>query len=297
MKRRYFAILLMAALLVSCFAVSALATQAQLNYVTDEAGLFTDTERGTLESRAQEISERYNFGVYIITLPDYRDYTTSSSVETCAMGLYDDNTLGWGSDRAGTMLLLSMQERDFDLDFYSSRANRIFTEVGRDRMEDRFIPYFRNDNFYGGYMEYLNTCEEYLQAAEEGHPVGEGEQTGIHIDVHISTDGVYPVGEGESRYSGQDEKASPALALIPGGIAALLVGIFTSAPMHSAKQQRDANQYVRGRLNLRRRSDMFLNRTVSRSPRNTESRSSGSSGGSHSHSYSSGGHSGRSGKF
>lgn len=278
MKRRYFAILLMAALLVSCFAVSALATQAQLNYVTDEAGLFTDTERGTLESRAQEISERYNFGVYIITLPDYRDYTTSSSVETCAMELYDDNTLGWGSDRAGTMLLLSMQERDFDLDFYSSRANRIFTEVGRDRMEDRFIPYFRNDNFYGGYMEYLNTCEEYLQAAEEGHPVGEG----------------------ESRHSGQDEKASPALALIPGGIAALLVGIFTSAPMHSAKQQRDANQYVRGRLNLRRRSDMFLNRTVSRSPRNTESRSSGSSGssgGSHSHSYSSGGHSGRSGKF
>lgn len=275
MKRRYFAILLMAALLVSCFAVSALATQAQLNYVTDEAGLFTDTERGTLESRAQEISERYNFGVYIITLPDYRDYTTSSSVETCAMELYDDNTLGWGSDRAGTMLLLSMQERDFDLDFYSSRANRIFTEVGRDRMEDRFIPYFRNDNFYGGFMEYLDTCEEYLQAAEEGRPVGEG----------------------ESRYSGQDEKASPALALIPGGIAALLVGIFTSAPMHSAKQQRDANQYVRGRLNLRRRSDMFLNRTVSRSPRNTESRSSGSSGGSHSHSYSSGGHSGRSGKF
>ena len=278
MKRRYFAILLMAALLVSCFAVSALATQAQLNYVTDEAGLFTDTERGTLESRAQEISERYNFGVYVITLPDYRDYTTSSSVETCAMELYDDNTLGWGSDRAGTMLLLSMQERDFDLDFYSSRANRIFTEVGRDRMEDRFIPYFRNDNFYGGYMEYLNICEEYLQAAEEGHPAGEG----------------------ESRYSGQDEKASPALALIPGGIAALLVGIFTSAPMHSAKQQRDANQYVRGRLNLRRRSDMFLNRTVSRSPRNTESRSSGSSGssgGSHSHSYSSGGHSGRSGKF
>ena len=216
--------------------------------------------------------------MYIITLPDYRDYTTSSSVETCAMELYDDNTLGWGSDRAGTMLLLSMQERDFDLDFYSSRANRIFTEAGRDRMEDRFIPYFRNDNFYGGYMEYLNTCEEYLQAAEEGHPVGEG----------------------ESRYSGQAEKASPALALIPGGIAALLVGIFTSAPMHSAKQQRDANQYVRGRLNLRRRSDMFLNRTVSRSPRNTESRSSGSSGssgGSHSHSYSSGGHSGRSGKF
>lgn len=275
MKRRYFAVLFALMLLVGCFAVSAAATQAQLNYVTDEAGLFSASELTALENRAAEISEKYHFGVYIITLPDYRDYTTSSSVETCAMELYDDNDLGWDSDRAGTMLLLSMEERDYELDFYSSRADRIFTEAGRDRMEDRFLRYFRQDDFYGGFREYLNTCEEYLLAAEEGHPVGEG----------------------ESRYSDQDEKPSPALALIPGGLAALLVGIFTSAPMRSARQQRDANQYVQGRLNLRRRSDMFLNRTVTRRPRNTDPGNSHGSGGSHSHSYSSGGHSGRSGKF
>lgn len=275
MKRRYFAVLFALMLLVGCFAVSAAATQAQLNYVTDEAGIFSASELTALENRAAEISEKYHFGVYIITLPDYRDYTTSSSVETCAMELYDDNDLGWDSDRAGTMLLLSMEERDYDLDFYSSRADRIFTEAGRDRMEDRFLRYFRQDDFYGGFREYLNTCEEYLLAAEEGHPVGEG----------------------ESRYSDQDEKPSPALALIPGGLAALLVGIFTSAPMRSARQQRDANQYVQGRLNLRRRSDMFLNRTVTRRPRNTDPGNSHGSGGSHSHSYSSGGHSGRSGKF
>lgn len=275
MKRRYFAVLFALMLLVGCFAVSAAATQAQLNYVTDEAGLFSASELTALENRATEISEKYHFGVYIITLPDYRDYTTSSSVETCAMELYDDNDLGWDSDRAGAMLLLSMEERDYDLDFYSSRADRIFTEAGRDRMEDRFLRYFRQDDFYGGFREYLNTCEEYLLAAEEGHPVGEG----------------------ESRYSDQDEKPSPALALIPGGLAALLVGIFTSAPMRSAGQQRDASQYVQGRLNLRRRSDMFLNRTVTRRPRNTDTGNSHGSGGSHSHSYSSGGHSGRSGKF
>lgn len=275
MKRRYFAVLFALMLLVGCFAVSAAATQAQLNYVTDEAGTFSASELTALENRAAEISEKYHFGVYIITLPDYRDYTTSSSVETCAMELYDDNDLGWDSDRAGTMLLLSMEERDYELYFYSSRADRIFTEAGRDRMEDRFLRYFRQDDFYGGFREYLNTCEEYLLAAEEGHPVGEG----------------------ESRYSDQDEKPSPALALIPGGLAALLVGIFTSAPMRSARQQRDANQYVQGRLNLRRRSDMFLNRTVTRRPRNTDPGNSHGSGGSHSHSYSSGGHSGRSGKF
>jgi len=289
MKRRYFAVLFALMLLVGCFAVSAAATQAQLNYVTDEAGIFSASELTALENRAAEISEKYHFGVYIITLPDYRDYTTSSSVETCAMELYDDNTLGWDSDRAGTMLLLSMEERDYDLDFYSSRADRIFTEAGRDRMEDRFLRYFRQDDFYGGFREYLNACEEYLLAAQNGHPVGEGERSNAWGGASAYDNRSYGYYE--------EEKPSPALALIPGGLAALLVGIFTSAPMRSARQQRDANQYVQGRLNLRRRSDMFLNRTVTRRPRNTDTGNSHGSGGSHSHSYSSGGHSGRSGKF
>ncbi len=268
MKKRYVAFFLAALLVLGSLAVCAFATQAQLNYVTDEAGLFSAEELAKLESRAKAISEEYNFGVYIVTLPDYRDYTSSSSIAACAMELYDGYTLGWGSDRGGTMLLLSMQERDFNLDFNSSRANGIFTEPGRDAMETRFIRYFRNDDFYGGFREYLTTCEEYLRAAQEGHPVGE-----------------------------EESHASPALALIPGGIAALLVGLFTTAPMRTAKVQRDADQYRYGRLNLRRRSDMFLHRTVTRSPRNTESSGSGSSGGAHSSSYSSGSHSGRSGKF
>lgn len=275
MKKRYAACVMLAVLLAVCLAVPAFATQAQLNYVTDEAGLFTDAQRTALENSAAAISEQYNFGVYIITLPDYRDYTTSSSVETCAIELYDDNNLGWGSDRAGTMLLLSVEDRDFNLDFNSSRANRIFTETGRDRLENRFLRYFRQDDFYGGFQEYLDACEEYLAAAEAGHPIGAGE-TGSDYEV---------------------EKASPALALIPGGIAAVLVGVCMAAPMHSAKEQRDADRYVQGRLNLHRRSDMFLNRTVSRRPRNTEPSAHSGGGGSHSHSYSSGSHSGRSGKF
>lgn len=263
MKRRYFAALFALMLLVGCFAVSAAATQAQLSYVTDESGMFSDSERTTLENRAAAISEKYNFGVYIIVLPDYTQYTYSSSVETCAKELYDEYDLGWGSDNAGVLLLLSMAERDFNVNYNSSRSNQIFTEYGRDMLENRVIPFFRENDFYRGFLEYLDVCEEYLLAAQNGNPV--------------------------------DAEASPALALIPGGIAALLVGLLTSAPMRSAKQQRAADQYVaQGGLNLRRRSDMFLHRTVTRTPRNTNS---GSSGGSHSHSYSSGSHSGRSGKF
>lgn len=107
-----------------------------------------------------------------------------------------------------------------------------------------------------------------MRAAQEGTPVGQG--------------------QGSSTGGG---KLSPAIALIPGAIAALLAGVITCAPMHSAKMKREADQYVvRGSLNLIRRSDMFLHRSVSRRPRETQT-SSGS------HSYSSGSHSGRSGKF
>ena len=271
MKNKRFLGFLMVVLLLSCFVVSAFATEAQLDHVTDEAGLFTDEERQALEQRAEAISEKYQFGVYIVTLEDFKDYTNSSDIEKFAVRFYDQYTLGYGEDHAGTMLMLSMAERDYDLDFNSKRANTIFTEAGRDWMENRFLVYFRGNDFYGGFEEYLNTCQEYLEAAKNGQPVGEGMPS-----------------------SADEEKLSPIFALIPGVIAALVVGIITCAPMHSAGVKRDADQYViQGSLNLRRRSDMFLHRSVSRRPRQTES--SGSSGGSHH--YSSGSHSGRSGKF
>ena len=228
MKNRRFLGFVMVVLLLSCFAVSAFATEAQLNYVTDEAGLFTDEERQALEQRAEAISEKYQFGVYIVTLEDFKDYTNSSNIEKFAVRFYDQYTLGYGEDHAGTMLMLSMAERDYDLD--------------------------------------------YLEAAQNGEPVGQGMAS-----------------------SADEEKLPAAIALIPGAIAALLVGIFTSAPMHSAGVKRDADSYmVQGSLELHRRSDMFLHRSVSRRSRETQSSGNHSGG---SHHYSSGSHSGRSGKF
>ena len=271
MKNRRFLSFITALLLIACLTVSAFATEAKLDYVTDNAGLFSDAQRAALEQRAAALSEKYEFGVYIVTLEDYKAYTNASTIEKFAVRFYDQNALGWGSNHDGVMLMLSMAERDYDLDFNGKRAKTIFTEAGRDWMENRFLLHFRGDDFYSGFSEYLNTCEEYLEAAQNGEPVGQGYAS--------SADG---------------QKASPAFALIPGAIAALLVGIFTCAPMHSAGMKRDANQYmVRGSLNLRRRSDMFLHRSVTRSPRQTQS-SNGPGG---SHHYSSGSHSGRSGKF
>lgn len=268
MKRRSFTSLLAMLLLLSCLVVPVFAAQAETGYVTDEAGILSSSECSSLERLASSISEQYDFGVYIVILRDYRDYS-SSGVESCAVQWYDGNALGRGADNAGCLLLLSMEARDFVVDYYSSRADSIFTERARDEVENQFIPYLRSDDYYGGMEAFLNACAQCLDAAKNGR--AEGAVT-------------------------EDIRDALIIALIPGVIAALLAGIITMSPMRSARQKRDADQYaVHGGLHLRRRSDMFLRRTVTRRPRNTES--SGGGGGHHSHSYSSGGHSGRSGKF
>lgn len=275
MKKRNLVSLILVLLIVNCFVISACAA-----HVTDDARLFSDQERAYLEQRATEISEKYNFGVYIVTLDNYLNYHGSSNIEKFTMSYYDENGFGYGDDKAGTTLLLSMAERDYDLDFNSDRANEIFTYSGREQMKSRFLAYFRQNDFYGGFDEYLSTCEEYLQAAADGTPVGASD------DV---PDGYW------DNYTDYDNERLPLwIALIPGAIAAILAGVLTSIPMHSAKKKQDADVYrVPGSLDIRRRSDMFLHRSVTRTPRETESSSSSSD----SHNYSSGSHSGSSGKF
>lgn len=264
-KLRKVCLCLMTVLLVFALSATAFAagegTSAKLDYVTDAAGLLTSGQKAELEAKAGEISRRFGLGVYIIVVDDYRDYSGYRDIYDCCIDIYDSYQLGWGEDRAGTTLMLSMDERDYALDFNSSRADYAFTESGRDAMEERFLKYFRNNDFYGGFHEYLDCCEEYLLAAEKGKPVE------IHTGIGI-------------------------FALIPGLIAALITGVCMTAPMRTAGEKREANQYaVPGSLQLRRQSDMFLHRTVTRRPRQTNS---GGSGSTH---HSSGSHSGRSGKF
>lgn len=267
-KLRKTGLFLLAVLMVFALSATAFAagetTSAELDYVTDAAGLLTASQRNQLETKAAQISQRFGLGVYIIIVDDYRDYGGYDDIYDSCIAIYDSYRLGWGADYAGTTLMLSVDGRDYALDFNSSRADYAFTESGRDAMEERFLEYFRNNDFYGGFREYLDCCEEYLLAAENGKPVE------IHTGIGI-------------------------FALIPGLIAAVITGVVLSAPMYSAGKKQEANQYVvAGSLQLHRQSDMFLHRTVTRRPRQTNSGGSGGSGSVH---HSSGSHSGRSGKF
>lgn len=263
-------------LLLTCMVFPMCFAQGTFPFITDKAGLLTAEEVRTLEDRASEISTRYEMGVYIIALDDFQKYSNYRSLSNAAMDIYDSYGLGLGEDKAGVTLMLSMAERDYNLDFYGSRADYAFTEAGRDRMEDRIVSRLRNDDYYGAFSAWLDLCDSYLRAAKDGNPVGQGEPSSADWQ--------------------EDSEGMGFLAVIPGIVAAALTGAVLVAPMRTAGQKANANDYVvDGSLELTRRSDMFLRRSVTRRPRQNNSNSRpGGGGGIH---YSGGGHSGRSGKF
>lgn len=279
MKMKRFSLLLLAVMLLVSLAVPAMAaegdSQAKLGHVSDTAGLLTADQKSALLSRANELSEEYSISIYIIAVQDYKKYSDQSNIEDACIDIFEKYDLGWGENRDAVTFLLSMEERDFNFDFNGDWAQYTFTKGGRDRLEDRVLPYLRDNDYYGGFNEYLNVCQEFLEAAAEGSPVGEGETSRNDAGGGFSI-----------------------LFFLPGLFLAGVTAVVLIVPMHSAGVKTQADDYiVPGSMRLTRQSDHFLRRTVSRTPRQKESDHHSSGGGSVSHSYSSGSHSGRSGKF
>ena len=232
MKRIFLGLLLCLCL---CLSVSVLAAAADdsFAYVTDAAGILSEQEAQSLNAEAARITERYGCAVYIVTLEDYRTYN-NEGVERCTQELYHYFDLGYGENRDGLILLLSMAGRDYDLWGYGNFAVYAFTDYGLDRLEERFLPYFRQNDWYGGFSAYLRGAEELLEQADRGDPAS--------YRMPLAT--------------------KAAIALAPSSLIGFLVcGIF-KGQMKTAKEKETAEDYVvSGSARLRIREDRFINRT------------------------------------
>ena len=230
-------------------------------YVYDESGLLAAEELAALDAQAASVSEKYGYGVYVIALNDYTDYSTSD-VYTTATELYHGLGLGEGADREGILLMLSMSGRDYATFFYGKNVEYAFDEYGKIQLEDQFLDDFADNRWYDGFSDYVAICDEFLGLAAEGNPVREDNSLIYMIAIVI------------------------AIAL------AFVTTNGLKASMNSVHEGGSASSYVTdGGLQLTARGDYFLFNTQTR--RKIE-RSSGKSG---SKSHSGGGGSGRSGKF
>lgn len=256
---RKFVSICLALLLTVCLAAPAAAAE---NYVIDDAFLLTEQERAELNSYAAKIAETQGIGVYILTVYDYRDYGEEYEIFDVLWNYYHDHRLGWGENREGMILMLSMRGRDYATFFYGDRTEYAFNSYGQEQHEAYFLDDFGYNDWYGGFWDYLTVAEDYMVRAAAGDPVRESAWPMAMLFILI--------------------------ALAIAGIATWIEW----GKMKNVARKTEALQYQTGSgLNLSMCTDQFIRQTVTRRKIQPQS----SHGGSRSHSG--GGGSGRSGKF
>lgn len=150
----------------------ALGYSASDGNVCDAAGLLDDSQVSALRSRAEEISNQYGCGVYIVTVDDYRDF--ASTPHEAAKAIFEGLDFGMGSDRNGVLLMLSMEDRDYWILAHGDIGNAAFTDYGKDWLADEFLEEFGDNNWNDGFENYLESSAKMLQWNADGTPLDEG---------------------------------------------------------------------------------------------------------------------------
>lgn len=220
----------------------AYASEAQLSHVTDAAGLLDSTEVAELEAKAQAIEDAYDFGVYIVTVDDYTDISTTS-VFDAAMSIYKGYSLGAGDGDDGLLLLMSMYDRDYSLITYGDFGNYAFNDEARESLTDYFLDDFSDDDWFWGFNDYLDVAALYTESARAGAPYTSDNV--IMTEDEIST----------SIFLG-----FAAMFILPLIIALIVVAV-QSSKMKSVAAATQAAEYAVGGLVLTDQRDDFTHTT------------------------------------
>ena len=256
------ALVLAAVLAVPAFAVEG--GFADLYYrMNDSANVLTEDEDNELEDALEELSLRQSFDVVIATIESLEsvDY---DSMEAYADDLYDFCQFGYGADRDGVLLLVSVGDRKWHISTcgYGITA---FTDAGIQYLGEQMTPDMADGDYAAAFRTFVQWSDAYIDAARSGRP----------YDVKNLP----------------REPLSLMYLFLALGIGLVLawvvVGVMKSR-LRSVAFQENAASYVReGSMNLTNSREPFLYRDVHRTER-VEEKDSDSSGGSSTHTSSSG---------
>ena len=233
----------------------------------DMASLLSDEDVNSLTAKLDELSLRQKMDVVIATT----DTLEGRSVVEYADDLYDYCSFGYGANRDGLILVISMEDNDW----YISTCGygiTVFTDAGIEYIGKQIVPYLSDEDFVGAFTTYITLCDEFITQAR--------------------TDKPYDIGN------------LPREPMSPGWILACLIISFMlscitvgkmKAKLTTVRAQAAANSYMKdGSMNITDSREMFLYKNVTRTKRSSES----SGGGSSTHTSSSGtSHGGGGGKF
>ncbi len=240
---------------------------AEYPRLVDKAELLSDSEKTELLYILDEISERQQVDIIVLTVPSLEG---ASPVEY-ADNFYDNNDYGFGDNHDGILFLISMEERDW----YISTTGYGITAVTDENIE-YMSEYFLYDLSEGEYLKAFTTFAELC-------------------DYFIT----------QSQYTGDNAPKEPywfvgnfVITFGIGFIISLIVTGGMKRKLKSIRPQSTADIYIkRDSMHITKRNDLFLYRHIDRikKPENNQANHSRVS---NTHTSSSGRtHGGRGGKF
>ena len=264
---------MMAAVLlaVSYFPMEAMAAggfSREYERLMDMADLLTEEEEEELIATLDEISERQNLEIVVVTAENLEGYSDGQEYTD---DLYEYCDFGYGDGRDGIMLLLDMDGRDWYISTqgYGITAfpDAAITYLGNEMKED-----LSAGNYAAAFRIYAADCDQMITRARDGNPF--------------------------SKKDLPHEPLSPLvlpICLVIGLVAGFITVNSMKAKLKTVHSQKAAADYVKkGSMQLASQQDLFLYNKIDRVKKEEKS----SSGDSTTHKSSSGTtHGGGRGKF
>ena len=236
--------------------------------LTDAAGLLSESEQTELISTLDRISEKHQVDVVVVTVDSLGEMTPAE----CAEYFYDNFGYGFGSEKSGVLLLISMEERDWYITSVGFGITAV-NKAGREYISDNMLEYLSDGYYAKAFEEYALSCDYLISLAETGDPFD-------YDDFPKEPFGVLK---------------HLIISVIIGLVVAFIVTGSMKGKLKSVRRQTAANNYVKNdSMKVTQSRDLFLYRQVSRTERPRDE----DSGSSDTHTSASGQtHSGGGGKF
>ena len=266
MKRKVLIFLFVLLFTCSCFCV--VHAKSQSPRLVDHANLLTSSEETELISVLDEISERQNLDIIVVTVNSLEGKTPRAYADD----YYDQHNYGFGSQKDGVLLLVAMETRDCYIST-SGDGVRVFTDAGIDRISNMIENDLGDEDYISAFTTYAQLCDDYITQAKEAAP----------YDIDNMPKGDYDI----MQYL--------LISLAIGFVIALIVTGIMRSKLKSVRFKSGASDYVKkDSFLLTQSKDIYLYRNITRraKPKNENS------GGSSTHHSSSGrSHGGGGGKF
>ena len=228
-----------------CLTLTVSVSAAQMPRLVDAADLLPDYQEAELLQRLDDLSRELQADIVIVTLESCGGYSADDVINA----FYDEYGYGYGSNRDGVMLLLSMAERDWRI-LCNGFAATAITPGERDDMGDHIVDELSAGEYMEAFSEFASLCRYEIEGERNGFPFNFGLSLAVSLGI--------------------------------GFAVAFIATAVMRSKLKSVRSQTGAREYTKpGSMQLTRSSDLFLYRTLDRrrKPQQTSTGSRGGGGG------------------